>query len=163
MYMYVQLYITVLLMFLGMFSIQTIKNIFMIEKLMENIGGNWECFSPLFLLAYIQCHPKVTGHPHLPPMLTYSFLLNNIGTSKFGMNLKILMCLREWLCMSLYCLKHSQVPPCWIFIEMLYVAKVVSFVYHCDKIKIFLNYSTWWHLAVFQTVLTHAQLFFYTH
>ena len=23
--------------------------------------------------------------------------------------------------------------------------------------------STWWHLAVFQTVQTHAQLFFYAH
>ena len=27
--------------------------------------------------------------------------------------------------------------PCWIFIEMLHVAIVVPFVYHCDKIKIF--------------------------
>ena len=37
--------------------------------------------------------------------------------------------------MSLYCLKHSQVPPCWIF--LLHVAKVVPFFYHCEKIKIF--------------------------
>ena len=52
------------------------------------------------------------------------------------MNLKLLMCIKQWLCMSLYCLKRSQVLPCLIFIEMLHVAKVVPFVYHCDKIKI---------------------------
>ena len=39
--------------------------------------------------------------------------------------------------MSLYCLKRSQVPSCWIFSEMLLVAKVVPFVYHFDKIMIF--------------------------
>ena len=25
---------------------------------------------------YIQCHQKITGHPYLPPMLTYSWLLS---------------------------------------------------------------------------------------
>ena len=38
--------------------------------------------------------------------------------------------------------------------EMLLVAKVVPFVYNFFH---FDNYSTWWHLAVFQTVQTHAQ------
>ena len=27
----------------------------------------------------------------------------------------------------------------------------------------FNNYSTWWHLAVFQTIQTHAQTLIYTH
>ena len=45
---------------------------------------------------------------------------------------------------------------------MLHVAKVVPFVYHYDKIRIFHfdNYSTRYHLAVIQTVQTHAQPFF---
>ena len=48
---------------------------------------------------------------------------------------------------------------------MLHVAIVVPFVYHYDKITIthFDKYSTWWHLAVFQTVHTRVQPFFHAH
>ena len=73
------------------------------------------------------------------------------------------MCVKEWLCMSLYYLKHSQVPPCWILLKCdkscaicLSSRENIDF-FHFD------NYSTWWHLAMFQIVQTLGQLFFYTH
>ena len=47
----------------------------------------------------------------------FTFIANITGSYKL-INLKIVMCVREWLCMNLYCLMHSQVPPSWIIIEM---------------------------------------------
>ena len=56
--------------------------------------------------------------PLISPKLTYSSLLGVIEALWIWMNLKILTCMCK---RSLYCLKHSQVPPCWIFLKWRYM------------------------------------------
>ena len=59
------------------------------------------------------------------------------------MNLTILMCVKEWLCMSLQRLKHSQVPPC--LISLTYYTCVapsnVKYVAICENVAKCVNGS----------------------
>ena len=68
----------------------------------------WQSLIQLNLVDIYSAIQKATP---ISPMLTYSCLLSNTGTLKCRKNLKILTCVKEWLCMSLYCLKQTQ-PKC---------------------------------------------------
>ena len=74
-------------------------------------------------------------------MLTHSCQLNNIDILKIWINLKKLMCEKKWLCMSMYCLKHSQVLPCWIFIKIF--IKIIIFTNKLlfDYLQIFIFFT----------------------
>ena len=69
-------------------------------------------------------------------LLAVYYKNNRTLSLKFRISLKILVC-KKWLPMSLYTVWNKKQPSAtyWIIIEMLHVAIVVPFVYHCNILR----------------------------